>query len=64
MEADPISRSNSPERVPDKLNEKDAYALAFSVDLGWGEQFVTAISDLVECADVMDDLRAANDPAR
>lgn len=30
VEADPISRSNSPERVPDKLSEKDAYALAFS----------------------------------
>lgn len=63
VEADPISRSNSPERVPEKLSEKDAYALAFGLDLGGGEQFVTAIGDLVECADVMDDLRAANDPA-
>jgi hypothetical protein len=46
VEADPISRSNSPERVPDKLSEKDAYALAFHLDLGWGEQFVTAFEFL------------------
>lgn len=64
VEADPISRSNSAKRVPAKLSQKDAYALAFHLDLGWGEQFVTAISDLVECADLMEDFKSANDPGR
>ena len=64
VEADPISRSNSAERVPEKLSEKEAYALAFSLDLGWGEQFVTAISDLVECADLLAEFRPGNNLAR
>lgn len=64
VEADPISRSNSAERVPEKLSEKHAYALAFHLDLGWGEQFVTAISDLVECADLTGEFRPGNNHAR
>ena len=63
VEADPISRANSADDTPSKLNQKDAYALAFHLDLGWGEQFVTAIADVIECADVLRSNRPHHDPA-
>ena len=53
VDADAISRTNSSEKTPSELNQKDAYALAFHLDLGWGEQFVTSIADLIESADVL-----------
>jgi hypothetical protein len=43
---------NPSERVPTELNTKNAYAVAFHLDLGWGEQFVTSIADVIECAHV------------
>lgn len=52
VDADAISRGNSPEHPPAQLHTKDAYAVAFHLDLGWGEQFVTSIADLIECAQV------------
>lgn len=52
VDADAISRTNPIETTPAKLNPKHAYALAFHLDLGWGEQFVTSIADMVECAQV------------
>jgi Predicted membrane protein (DUF2207) len=52
VEADKISRTKSCDTPPVDLNQKDAYALAFHLDLGWGEQFVTTIANLVEYAEV------------
>jgi hypothetical protein len=63
VEADPISRTNSPDDTPRELNQKNAYALAFHLDLGWGEQFVTSIADVIECADVLRSNRPHHDPA-
>ena len=53
-DADVISRVNSSEHVPAHLDAKRAYAIAFHLDLGWGEQFVTSIADVVECAEVFE----------
>jgi hypothetical protein len=50
VEADAISRLQVAERVPAQLGAEDAYAVALHLDLGWGEQFVTSIADLVELA--------------
>ena len=52
VEADPIRRRNSGEQAPAEFDVRGAYAIAFHLDLGWGEQFVTAIADLIEVADV------------
>ena len=52
VDADVVGRTNSPEKTPPELNQKHAYALAFHLDLGWGEQFVTSIADLIESAQV------------
>jgi hypothetical protein len=57
VDADPISRTNSPEMTPSGLNQKHAYAIAFHLDLGWGEQFVNSIADLVESAQVFGKIR-------
>jgi hypothetical protein len=38
VDADAISRVNSSDHAPRDFNQKDAYALAFHLDLGWGEQ--------------------------
>lgn len=48
VDADAISRTNPTDTTPAELNQKHAYALAFHLDLGWGEQFVTSIADLIE----------------
>jgi Predicted membrane protein (DUF2207) len=48
--ADVISRLHVSDHVPDQLAPEDAYAVAFHLDLGWGEQFVTSITDFVELA--------------
>jgi hypothetical protein len=50
VDADTISRTNPTEATPSNLNQKHAYALAFHLDLGWGEQFVGSIADLIESA--------------
>jgi hypothetical protein len=42
VEGDPISRMNSADRMPPELDQKIAYAIAFNLDLGWGQQFVTS----------------------
>lgn len=52
VDADAISRTDSANVLPQKFTQKGAYALAFHLDIGWGEQFVTSIADLVEYADV------------
>jgi hypothetical protein len=50
VDADAISRRHVTDHVPAQLTQEDAYAVALHLDLGWGEQFVTSISDLVELA--------------
>lgn len=52
VEAPVISRLHVSDHVPAQLGTQDAYAVAFHLDLGWGEQFVTSIADLVELAAV------------
>jgi len=52
VDAGPISHLNSPECPPEQLTEKNAYAIAFHLDRGWGEQFVSSIADVIECAEV------------
>jgi hypothetical protein len=52
VEADAISRNNAADVLPQEFTQKSAYALAFHLDLGWGEQFVSSIADLVEYAEV------------
>jgi hypothetical protein len=50
VDADVISRLHVSDHVPAQLKPDDAYAVALHLDLGWGEQFVTSITDLVELA--------------
>ncbi len=52
VDADAISRMNSCETTPSEMTQKHAYAIALHVDLGWGQQFVDAITDLVERSEV------------
>ena len=52
VDADRITRMNPCQKTPSALDQKSAYALAFHLDLGWGEQFVTSIADLIEYAEV------------
>jgi len=54
VEGDAISRTLASDQVPSELDMKRAYAIAFHLDLGWGEQFVEAISEVVECAQVFE----------
>jgi hypothetical protein len=44
VDSDVLTRTRSAEQVPANLNQRDAYAIAFHLDLGWGERFVTAIA--------------------
>lgn len=48
VDADSISRANSPDRSPNQIQTNAAYALALGLDRGWGEQFVGAIANVVE----------------
>lgn len=50
VDADAISRLHVSDHVPAQLTPEDSYAIALHLDLGWGEQFVTSITDLVELA--------------
>lgn len=63
VDADAISRVRASDRAPRELSQKDAYALAFHLDLGWGEQFVTSIADLIEFAEVREVVTREDDPA-
>ena len=63
VDADEISRVRSAGRVPDQLEAKDAYAIAFHIDLGWGEQFVTSIAGVIECAELFDNVKDDDRPA-
>ncbi|HEU5409845.1 MAG TPA: hypothetical protein VFU57_02410 [Candidatus Acidoferrales bacterium] len=51
--ADRISRMNACTTVPPELTAENAYAIAFHLDLGWGEQFVGDVSSLVERAEIL-----------
>jgi hypothetical protein len=62
VEADPISRRNSGEQAPAEFDVRASYAIAFHLDLGWGEQFVSAIADLIEVADIHDAFLKAGQP--
>jgi Predicted membrane protein (DUF2207) len=52
VDAGPISQLNSPEEPPVLLTQKNAYAIAFHVDRGWGEQLVSSIAGVIECTEV------------
>ena len=52
VDADPVTRLQWPDGIPLQLSKKVAYALAFGIDLGWGERFVTTIADSIEAASV------------
>ncbi len=52
VDADPVTRLQWPDGIPLRMSEKVAYALAFGIDLGWGERFVTTIADSIESASV------------
>jgi hypothetical protein len=52
VHADEISRMNSCDTPPPEMTQKQAYAIAFHLDLGWGQQFVETITDLVERSEV------------
>ena len=53
VEADRISRLNTSSISPAKFTMEQAYAIAFHADLGWGEQFVGAITSLVERTEIL-----------
>jgi len=53
VHADEISRMNSCDTPPAEMTQKQAYAIAFHLDLGWGQQFVDTITDLVERSEVL-----------
>lgn len=61
VEADPISRTDPADQVPATFTQKGAYALAFRLDRGWGEQFVMAIADLIEIADIVKQFKLERD---
>lgn len=47
VDAGVISRSNLGE-MPQELTQKEAYCIAFHLDLGWGERFVTSFARSVK----------------
>jgi hypothetical protein len=52
VHADEISRMTSCDTPPAEMTQKQAYAIAFHLDLGWGQQFVDTVTDLVERSEV------------
>jgi hypothetical protein len=52
VDADAISRVETADHAPASLQAKNAYAIAFHVDRGWGEQFVNSIADVIEAAEM------------
>jgi hypothetical protein len=50
VDADVISRLHVCDHVPAQLRPEDAFAVALHLDLGWGEQFVSSITPVVERA--------------
>jgi len=50
VDADVISRLHVSGHVPAQLRPEDAFAVALHLDLGWGEQFVMSITEVVERA--------------
>lgn len=56
VEADRISRMNVCDITPADLTTKHAYAVAFRLDLGWGEQFVGFVANLVERSEVFGEI--------
>ncbi len=60
VDADRISRMNACTTSPAEVTIEHAYAIAFGVDRGWGEQFVGTISSLVERTEVLG--RVVKDP--
>jgi hypothetical protein len=52
VDADPVTRLQWPDGVPLRMSENVAYALAFGIDRGWGERFVTTIAESIESASV------------
>ena len=61
VDAGAISQGDSPEQVPAQLDTRHPYAVAFHLDLGWGEQFVTSIADVIESAMEFENIRGGND---
>lgn len=53
VEADRISRLHTSTNSLAKFTVEQAYAIAFHADLGWGEQFVGAITSLVERTEIL-----------
>lgn len=53
VDADRISRTGVCDAVPSELAKKHAYAIAFHLDLGWGEQLVDALADVVVRGEVL-----------
>lgn len=47
VDADVLTRTRSTEQVPTDLGRNEAYAVAFHLDLGWGERFVASIGTVV-----------------
>jgi hypothetical protein len=62
-ESDAISRTEPADRVPARLDEKRAYAVALHLDLGWGEQFVASIANVVECSAVFEKTEEDDPPS-
>lgn len=53
VDADPISRTRVCETVPSEITKKHGYAIAFHLDMGWGEQFVDAVAEVIVRSQVM-----------
>lgn len=61
VDADAISRMASCDAPPAALSPKNAYAIAFGLDRGWGEQFVGCITGLVERSEVFSKILRPSD---
>lgn len=61
VDADRITRMNACMSTPAEFTTEHAYAIAFHIDLGWGEQFVGMVNSLVEQTEVVG--RVVKEPA-